>query len=304
MIPILLAPLAGFTDKSFRSLCLEFGSSLATTEMVSAKALTFGDKKSLILAQPGTAPCAVQLFGSEPNIMEKAAKIVAPMSPAAIDINMGCPVPKIVSNGEGSALMRNPDLISRIVEATCRAGLPVTVKLRAGIDGVKNAAICAKAAEVGGAAAVTVHARLREEMYHPDTVDISVIAKVKNAVNIPVYANGDICTKSDMEKVLAFTNADGIMIGRAALGNPAVFRVLQGGTAPDATEHIAICKRHITMLVADKGETVAIRQARAHLCWYLRGLRGAAALRAKAVRLETFAEFEKLLGDMEGGDLA
>ncbi|HWQ50257.1 MAG TPA: tRNA-dihydrouridine synthase [Terriglobales bacterium] len=299
MPTLTLAPLAGFTDKSFRALCLELGAGGATTEMVSAKALVFGDKKSLKLAEPGDARCAVQLFGSEPAVMAEAAAIVAALFPAAIDINMGCPVPKVVSNGEGSALMRNPALICRLVEAAGKSGLPVTVKMRAGIDGVKNAPECARAAESGGAVSVTVHGRLREQMYHPGTVDISVIAAVKEAVSIPVIANGDIMTPADMADMLRETGADGVMIGRAALGNPAVFRELAGGAKAEVPERMALCRRQIAAMVADKGEKLAMREARAHLCWYLRGMRDAAALRAKAVRLETLAQFEALMKEVE-----
>jgi nifR3 family TIM-barrel protein len=294
-----LAPLAGFTDKSFRALCLELGADAVTTEMVSAKALTFGDRKSLQLASPGNSRCAVQLFGSEPAIIGEAAGIVAALSPAAIDINMGCPVPKVVGNGEGSALMRDPDLICRLVEAACKSGLPVTVKLRAGIDGVKNAPECARAAQAGGAAAVTVHGRLREQMYQPGTVDRTVIAAVKQAVSIPVYANGDIATPADMADMLRETGADGVMIGRGALGNPAVFRELAGGVPAGPAERMALCRRHIAAMVADKGERLAMREARAHLCWYFRGVRGAAALRAGAVQLETFSQFEALMEEVE-----
>jgi len=294
-----LAPLAGFTDRSFRALCLELGADAVTTEMVSAKALTYGDKKSLRLAMPGDVRCAVQLFGSEPAIMREAAGIAAALSPAGIDINMGCPVPKVVGNGEGSALMRNPALICRLVEAVRTCGLPVTVKLRAGIDGVKNAPECARAAEAGGAAAVTVHGRLREQMYQPGTVDKAIIAAVKRAVSIPVYANGDIATPADMADMLGETGADGVMIGRGALGNPAIFRELAGGIPADAAERMELCRRHIAAMVADKGEGLAMREARAHLCWYFRGVRGAAALRAKAVQLETFSQFKALMEEVE-----
>ncbi len=296
---ITLAPMAGFTDKSFRALCLELGACAVTTEMVSAKALTFGDKKSIRLAIPGDARCAIQLFGSEPAVMEGAAVIVTALSPAAIDINMGCPVPKVCANGEGSALMRNPDLICHLVEAARKSGLPVTVKLRAGIDGVKNAPECAKAAEAGGAISVTVHGRLREQMYQPGTVDTAVISAVKRSVSIPVYANGDIWTPADMADMLRETGADGVMIGRAALGNPAIFRELAGGAPADGAERMALCCRHIAAMVADKGEGLAMREARAHLCWYFRGVRGAAALRARAVRLETFSQFKELMEEVE-----
>ncbi len=299
MKDIILAPLAGFTDRSLRALCLEYGASLVITEMVSAKALTFGDKKSLLLARPYDMPCDIQLFGSDPDVMAEGAKIVAELAPHGININMGCPVPKIVGNGEGSALMRSPKLIESITRATCSAGLPVSVKLRAGIDGNKNAAECAKAAEAGGAVSVTVHGRLREDMYNPNTMDIDIIAEVKRAVSIPVFANGDITNLAEMNNMLSKTGANGVMIGRAALGNPAIFRELLGGEVASVAERLEICRRQIAAMVEDKGERLAMRQARSQLCHYFKGFNGAATLRSQCVRLETFAQFEEMMGQIE-----
>ena len=313
-VPLLLAPMAGVTDLPYRRLCREFGATATITEMVSAKALTYGDKKSLALCgiDPNERPCAIQLFGHEPQVLAEAAALVAPLTPEGLDINMGCPVPKIVVGGDGSALMRSPELIGDIVAAVCRAtALPVSVKLRAGIDGHKNAVECALAAQQGGAALVTVHGRMREQFYMP-SADWDVIAEVRAALRIPVLANGDIDSPQAAKAALAHTGADGLMIGRAARGNPFLFGeiayYLQTGTLPDPPPlelRLSTARRHIHELVAHKGSRIGMLEARGHLGWYFRGLRGAAALRERCNRLTALHQLDEILAlaeELQGGD--
>ncbi len=302
-----LAPLAGVTDLAFRELCREFGAGYAVSEMVSAKALYYRDKKTDALLRTSRAdrPVALQIFGSEPAVMAWAVEPVLRHEPDVIDINMGCPMPKIVKSGDGSALMRRPRLIGEIVAAVVKASpVPVTVKLRTGWDdGSKNAVECARYAEDAGAAAITVHGRTREKLYAPG-VDYAAIAAVKAAVRVPVFGNGDVADGPSARRMFDETGCDGVMIGRASLGNPFVFReiaaYLAGRACPPPTlrEKLSVASRHIRALVALKGEHIGILEARKHLAWYLKGVRGAAAYKARCDQMKTAEQFDELIYDI------
>lgn len=312
---IFLAPMAGYSDRAMRYVCRMAGAEYSVTEMVSAKAVVFGDKKTLTLAgiKEGEGPVALQLFGSEPDTIAKAADILVSGAaghgseiPAAIDINMGCPVKKIFSNGEGSALMRDPELIYRIVKATVNAtDIPVTVKIRSGItkDSI-NAPECARAAEEGGASLVTVHGRTREDMYS-GLADRGIIAAVKRSVNIPVIANGDVKCGADAVNMLRETGADGVAVGRGAVGNPFVFAEIAAALrgeeyiAPDLTERIEVALTHIRMAVEDKGERVAIPEARKQIAAYFSSFRGAARLRTMINSATTLSEIERIVREID-----
>lgn len=306
---LMLAPMAGFTDRAMRLVSHKYGAEYSVTEMVSAKATVYGDKKTHLLARilPDEGPCAVQIFGSEPEIMARAAEILEKgeyggTSPVAIDINMGCPVPKVFTNGEGSALMRDPELIYRIVRAVSQnTSLPTTVKMRAGIDGAsRNAVECALAAEEGGAALVAVHGRTRVEMYS-GKADMEIIKNVKKSLHIPVIANGDIASAEDAVRVLSETGADGIMIGRGAIGNPFLFSEIRARlsgenyTPPSLPERIDTALFQLSAAIEEKGEGVAVREARKQIALYLRSFRGAAQIRADINRAETYEEVKAAL---------
>ena len=306
---LMLAPMAGFTDRAMRLVSHKYGAEYSVTEMVSAKATVYGDKKTHLLARilPDEGPCAVQIFGSEPEIMARAAEILEKgedggTSPVAIDINMGCPVPKVFTNGEGSALMRDPELIYRIVRAVSQStSLPTTVKMRAGIDGAsRNAVECALAAEEGGAALVAVHGRTRVEMYS-GKADMEIIKNVKKSLHIPVIANGDIASAEDAVRVLSETGADGIMIGRGAIGNPFLFSEIraclsgENYTPPSLPERIDTALFQLSAAIEEKGEGVAVREARKQIALYLRSFRGAAQIRADINRAETYEEVKAAL---------
>ena len=320
---IMLAPMAGATDHAFRTVCKSFGAEYLVSEMVCAKALCYEQKiKKSITASPsktaplaaireGELPMAVQIFGSEPYFMAEAAKMIAENSyrgttslftPTAIDINMGCPVPKVVSNGEGSALLKNPDLASEIVEAVVKAvDIPVTVKIRIGWDKNSiNAVEMAKKLEAAGAALVCVHGRTREQQYAP-YADWTQIAAVKKAVNIPVIGNGDIFTPDDALKMINETECDGIMIGRGALGNPWIFEntvnLFEGRPIREISQNevIAVALSHLRLMIEDKGERAGVAESRKHLGWYMKGLRGAAELRNRINTAATLEELTELL---------
>ena len=306
---LMLAPMAGFTDKAMRLVCHNAGAEYSITEMVSAKAVVYGDKKTHALARITEAegPCAVQIFGSEPAVMAEAAAILAKgeeggVPPVAIDINMGCPVNKIFSNGEGSALMKNPELIYRIVSSVSSSiDIPCTVKIRTGITpDAKRAVECALAAEAGGAVCVAVHGRTRVEMYS-GKANMQDVRNVKESLHIPVVANGDITSGEDALRVLGETGADGIMIGRAAIGNPFVFSevlmALSGEkfTPPTLEARITTALFQLSVAIEEKGESVAVREARKQIALYLHSFRGAAAIRAKINRAETYREVEQAL---------
>ncbi len=294
----LLAPMAGVTDRAYRELCTSFGAGYCVSEMVSSKALSFGSKKSeeLMDISDWERPCGVQIFGDDPKCMAEAALSALKNKPDIIDINMGCPAPKISGNGSGSALMRDPELCGRITAEVVRAvDVPVTVKIRKGWDDFSvNAVEVAKICEQAGAAAVTVHGRTRQQFYKPP-VDYEIIREVRQSVSIPVIANGDIDSAKKATQVLAFTGADYVMIGRASLGNPWIFSQINAFlndpgapvSVPAVEERLETMVAHVAKMVEYKGEYIALRQARKLVTGYFKGMRGAAALRAEAGRIET-----------------
>lgn len=307
---LFLAPMAGFSDRAMRRVCYEMGAEYSVSEMISAKAVTFGDKKTFSLARirSDEGPVALQIFGSEPQIMARAARILSEKQwedgyvlPSAIDINLGCPVHKIFSNGEGSALMKNPDLIYRIVRAVKEnTDLPVTVKQRTGIDSDSlNAVECAQASEAAGASLITVHGRTRVQMYSGD-VDRETIKKVKQSVHIPVIANGDILSADDAISMLEYTGADGIAIGRGAVGNPFIFEeivaALDGADfiepTPEQRRRVALWQ--LRLAIEDKGEKKAVPEARKQIACYFHSFSGAAQIRAKINQATTYQEIEEI----------
>ena len=323
---LFLAPMAGFTDYSFRKICRERGAEYTVSEMVSAKALCYEQmSKKNSLSASKTAPLAavrqeeypmaIQLFGSEPEFVAEAAKMieardykycVSESVPAAIDINMGCPMHKIVGNGEGSALMKNPELAAKIVNATVKAlkSTPVTVKIRAGWDNdSKNAPEMAKMLEAAGATLICVHGRTREQMYNPG-IDINIIKEVKKSVKIPVVGNGDVYSASDAAKMLEITECDGIMIGRGALGNPWLFSEIaaymrdEEFRAPTLAERLDTCLEHINLIRNDKGEHTAAAEIKKHAALYIKGVRSAASVRDRIMKTNSTEEFEEIINEL------
>ena len=299
-----LAPMAGVADRAFRQLCKSYGASYLVGEMVSAKGLQQGSKKSAQLLETDEMehPCAVQLFGGEPQSMGQAVALAMAYHPDVIDINMGCPAPKIAGNGGGSALMKDPELAGRIITAVKNASpVPVTVKFRKGWDDQRvNAVEFAKMAEANGADAVTVHGRTREQMYAPP-VDWEIIGLVKQAVKIPVIGNGDVTSPETAKALYEQTGCDLVMVGRGDLGAPWLFgqiaQYLQTGSydpAPPLEERMAVMLRQIALLCDYNGPVVGMREARKHCGWYMTGIRGAARLRREAGQLACYEDAQRL----------
>lgn len=300
-----LAPMAGVSDRAYRELCVRFGAAYCVSEMVSSKALSFNSKKSEELMEISDLerPCGIQIFGDDPKCMADAAKHALENKPDIIDINMGCPAPKISSNGSGSALMKNPRLCGEIVKAvTAVTDIPVTVKIRKGWDDDSvNAVEVAKICESAGAAAITVHGRTRQQYYKPP-VDYDIIKVVRESVSVPVIANGDIDSAERAKEVMDITGCDLVMIGRATLGNPWIFSQINAYLenpnvkihTPDLEERLGVMIEHIGKMVEYKGEHMAMLKARKLVVGYFKGMKGAAALRNEAGKIKTLDDLYEL----------
>lgn len=300
-----LAPMAGVSDRAYRELCVRFGAAYCVSEMVSSKALSFNSKKSEELMEISDLerPCGIQIFGDDPKCMADAAKHALENKPDIIDINMGCPAPKISSNGSGSALMKNPRLCGEIVKAvTAVTDIPVTVKIRKGWDDDSvNAVEVAKICESAGAAAITVHGRTRQQYYKPP-VDYDIIRAVRESVSVPVIANGDIDSAERAKEVMDITGCDLVMIGRATLGNPWIFSQINAYLenpnvkihTPDLEERLGVMIEHIGKMVEYKGEHMAMLQARKLVVGYFKGMKGAVALRNEAGKIKTLDDLYEL----------
>ncbi len=309
--PLVLAPMAGVTDLPFRLLCKEMGAGLVCMEMISAKALYYKNKntRDMLHIDPREVPVSLQLFGSDPDCIAQMAKEIEELPFAVLDINMGCPVPKVFGNGDGSALMKDPKLVAQIVEKTAKAiKKPVTVKMRTGVDDQHiNAPEIAHICEECGAAAVAVHGRTREQ-YYSGQADWNVIAQVKQRVKIPVIGNGDIKSAKDVLEMKRITDCDGFMIGRGAEGNPWIFRqilhALETGEElpkPSIEEMCDVVLRHARMVVEEKGEDRGIREMRKHAAWYTAGYRNSSRLRGLMNEAKTYEDLEQLFLRMKEG---
>ena len=303
-----LAPMAGVADRSFRALCRGYGAAYTVSELISAKAISLGDKKShsMLSVTDDERPVAIQLFGSNPETMAQAAISSLEYKPDFIDINMGCPAPKVSASGGGAILMKDEQLAQSIVEAVVKAvDLPVTVKMRAGWDSSNlNAVELAKRCEQAGANAVTIHGRTKEQMYAPP-VNLNIIAEVKKALSIPVIANGDITDAKSAAHMYEYTGCDFIMVGRGAMGAPWIFSQINAYIGegrilpnPPLSERMLVLLRQAAATVKDKGERTAMLEMRKHAAWYIKGLRGAADFRRRCGEISTMEELEKLCYDV------
>lgn len=306
---VFLAPMAGVTDLPFRLICKELDCGLLYTEMINAKALCYDDQntKKMLNILTEEHPVAIQIFGSEPEFMGKAAEILNDYPNEILDINMGCPAPKVVKNGDGSALMRNPELVKRVLDSVvAKSKKPVTLKIRKGWDNNSaNALEIAKIAQEMGIDAITIHGRTREQ-YYSGKADWEIIRRVKSELDIPVIGNGDVCSIDDAIKIKKFTNCDAIMIGRGAQGNPWIFRNInhyfKSGEIlelPSISEKIEVAIRHMEYSVKEHGEYVAVREMRKHIGWYLKGIRNSARLRDEINKMEDYREVIKVLKNID-----
>lgn len=314
---VILAPMAGITDYAFRKISRSFGADYCVSEMISAKAVHFKDKKTAALAHihEDDTPIGIQIFGHEPDTMAECAYLVSRgiyehainrTSPDFIDINMGCPVKKIVAGGDGSALMKNPMLCGEIIRKCVEASsVPVTVKIRAGWDKDSiNAVEIAKIAEANGAHAICIHGRTREQMYEP-YADWGIIKEVKKSVSIPVIGNGDIFSAGDAINMINETGVDSIMVGRGALGNPFIFKEIKSVfnnisyTPPTISQKIKTAREHVKLMIEDKGEALAICESRKHLAWYIKGERSCTSVKVAINKATTFDELDSILTNFE-----
>lgn len=302
---IFLAPMAGVTDLPFRIMCKKYGAGFVYTEMISSKALYYNDKKTLelIATDKREEPFGVQIFGNDPAIMASTAYKALGTGASILDINMGCPAPKVANNGDGSALLKDPSLIGKIVKEVVGAvNVPVTCKIRSGFDRVADVVEIAKIIEDNGASAITVHPRTRD-MYYSGVADRSLIKLVKDNVKIPVIGNGDIFTPDSALDMINETGCDGVMVARGAQGNPFIFtqiqELLETGSVtfkPSIDEKIDVMTEHIKMLIKQKGEYVGVREARKHIAWYIKGMRGCARMKENVCRIESA---QKLLEEIQ-----
>lgn len=299
-----LAPMAGVADRAMRELCREYGAAYTVSELISSKGISMGDRKSksMMAVHENERPIAVQIFGSDPKTMASAAIEAEKRAPDFIDINMGCPAPKVAGNGGGSALLKDPPLAEQIVkEVVSAVELPVTVKIRSGWDaGNINAVEVAKRCEAAGAAAIAVHGRTRAQMYAPP-VNLDIIKAVKEAVSIPVIGNGDIETPADATKMLEYTGCDFLMVGRGAMGSPWIFSQINAYLGnetvmpePPLSYRLATMMRQVNLMLEYKDPRNAILESRKHAAWYLKGIRGAAQLRKKCGEIESIADLQEL----------
>ncbi len=298
-----LAPMAGVADRAMREICIKHGAAFTISELTSSKGVTMGDKKSsaLLACSEGERPVASQLFGRDPDTMAEAAKAALKFKPDFIDINMGCPAPKVAGNGGGSALMKNPELAEKIVYAVTNAvNIPVTVKMRTGWDSDSiNAVELAKRCEASGAAAITVHGRTRVQMYAPG-IDYKTIAEVKKAIKIPVIANGDVCDGKSALDMYSVTGADFVMVGRAAQGNPFIFEEINAYLSgksyekPCLKERFETLTEQIELMLKYKDPYIAMLESRKHTAWYMQGLHGAAALRRECGEISCIEDVQRI----------